>query len=502
MTAELDPQRWAEQHFADLDLGDIRRNQRAITVASAMANKPGEAIPQLFDRWSDVKATYELFARSEATPDELQATHRDWVCQVISQPGEYLLVEDTTEMAYGGQGRPGLGRVGASKDGKIGFLLHSALAAQWPADWEPSEQAAVVRRPPVTVIGLADQIYHVRQPRQAKKAAASGQHSGQAKKAAASAQHSRRERERGEKELESDFWEAATTRLGSAPAQAGVRWVRVCDRGADIFEFIVSCHAEGHGFLVRAAYDRVLVGGPEEKKTVGHLFKTVRAQASLGEFELELRSRPGQPQRTARLSVSAVRVWLRSPQRPGHKAGYFPPVQCTAVRVWEAQPPEGVEPLEWILLSDVEVKSFADGHKCAQQYSTRWLGEEFHKALKTGMKAEKLQLETGEQLMAATAIQSVVALRLLGLREAARLDPEAGTAASGLSEMELAVLSAATNRELETVRDVALALGKLGGHLNRKGDGLPGWLTLWRGYLQLQALVKGVRIAHKVKKFG
>jgi hypothetical protein len=489
MTAELDPHLWAEQHFSDLDLGDLRRNQRVITVASAMAHKPGNPIPQLFDRWGDVKATYGLFARPEATPDELQTTHRDWVCQMISQPGECLLIEDTTEMKYGGQGRQGLGRVGASKDGEIGFLLHSTLAAQWPSDWESSEQVVGARRPPVTVIGLADQIYHVRTPRQSKKAAAA-------------TQYSRRERERGQKDLESDFWESATTRLGSAPADEQVRWVRVCDRGGDIFEFIVSCRAEGHGFVVRAAQDRTLIGGPEEKKVVGHLFETVRAQESLGEFELELRSRPGQPQRTARLSVSAVRVWLRSPQRPGHKAGYFPPVECTAARVWESEPPEGIEPLEWVLLCDAEVERFADGHKCAQQYSTRWLVEEFHKALKTGMNAERLQLETAEQLMAATAIQSVVALRLLGLREVAKSKPEAEAAASGLSEMELAVLSAATNRKLETVQEVALALGKQGGHLNRKSDGMPGWLTLWRGYMQLQALVEGVRIAHKVKEFG
>src|SRR5207245_7955788 len=134
--------------------------------------------------------------------------------------------------------------------------------------------------------------------------------------------------------------------------------------------------------------------------------------------------------------------------------------ECTAVRVWEAQAPEEVEALEWILLCDVEIESFADGHKCAQQYSTRWLGEEFHKALKTGMNAESLQLETAEQLMAATAIQSVVALRLLGLREAAKSEPEEEAVASGLSEMELAVLSAATNRELETIGDAAVALGQ------------------------------------------
>jgi len=50
MTAELDPHLWAEQHFSDLDLGDLRRNQRVITVASVMAHKLGNPIPQLFDR--------------------------------------------------------------------------------------------------------------------------------------------------------------------------------------------------------------------------------------------------------------------------------------------------------------------------------------------------------------------------------------------------------------------------------------------------------------------
>jgi hypothetical protein len=53
MTAELDPHLWAELHFSDLDLGDLRCNQRVITVASAMAHKPGNPIPQLFDRWRE-----------------------------------------------------------------------------------------------------------------------------------------------------------------------------------------------------------------------------------------------------------------------------------------------------------------------------------------------------------------------------------------------------------------------------------------------------------------
>ncbi len=104
--------------------------------------------------------------------------------------------------------------------------------------------------------------------------------------------------------------------------------------------------------------------------------------------------------------------------------------------------------------------------------------------------------------MSATAIKSMVALRLLDLREHARQEPEAPAAESGLKEVELEVLEVKTGRKLKSVRDVVLALGHLGGHLNRKGDGLPGWITLWRGWLQLQPLVEGVLLAHKLKRFG
>jgi hypothetical protein len=478
-SADLDPQAWAELNFGDLELGDLRRNQRAITIGAAFAANPGGSIPQLFERWSETKAAYTFFGNPAVTPDEIQVTHRDLVLERMGQPGFYLLLEDTSEMSWAGQQpRPGLGPVGESKDGKQGFLLHTTLAAKWPEEAQPKEPG---RRPPVELLGIADQQAVVRQ--------------------AAPAGETRRERLL--RERESEVWEATTTRLGTAPPEPAIRWVRVCDRGADIYEFLLSCQQEGHGFVVRAAQDRALLD--ETGQVGGHLFETARAGAALGEFELELRARPGQAARTAHLSVSATRVCLRAPYRPGSGPGKLPPIECTVVRVWEGSPPAGVEPLEWILLCDAVVTSFEQAREVALQYAARWLVEEFHKALKTGLGAEKLQLEPGQSLMNAVALMSVVALRLLHLREVARRSPEAPAAHSGLSELELAVLEEKARRPLPTVRDVALALGKLGGHLNRKGDGLPGWITLWRGYLKLQALVEGVRLGHnldrKLKKF-
>ena len=45
-------------------------------------------------------------------------------------------------------------------------------------------------------------------------------------------------------------------------------------------------------------------------------------------------------------------------------------------------------------------------------------------------------------------------------------------------------------------------LGRLGGHLNRRSDGLPGWQTLWRGMTTLQILVEGVRLSRHLNQFG
>ena len=44
-----------------------------------------------------------------------------------------------------------------------------------------------------------------------------------------------------------------------------------------------------------------------------------------------------------------------------------------------------------------------------------------------------------------------------------------------------------------TVYEFLYALARLGGHQNRKCDGPPGWIVLWRGWAQLHARVDAVR---------
>ena len=276
-----------------------------------------------------------------------------------------------------------------------------------------------------------------------------------------------------------------------------MRYVRVADREADIYEYLLSLKQLHHGFVIRACTDRALEN-EETGKREGSLFEEARKAAKMGEFDLELRTRPKQKARTARLKVSAREVLISSPWRPGKSPGTQQAIECTVIRVWEDDAEEGVEKIEWILLSDGKVKGFEEAIERVLQYSTRWLIEEYHKGLKTGLRAEQLQLEKAERLFAAIAIKSVVALRLIDLKERLRFNAEEAAEESGLDEMELAVLRARTSRSIKKVKDVALAIGRMGGHMNRKGDGMPGWQTLWRGMERLSLLVEGVRIARKL----
>lgn len=468
-------------HFGEVELGDIRRNLRAVSIAAAMAANPDRSIPQMFLKAYDIKAAYKFFRHPEATPENLQMTHREFVLEQLHQVGRYLLLEDTSELTWSGkQPIPGLGPVGNGAVGLQGFHLHSMLAVRW--FWQAEQSLDWPGRQAVEILGLPVQHYHLRKPRP------KGEPANDSKIVKS-------------RDRESQWWEQAGESLGEAPDSDQIEWMRVCDRGADIYEQLVSCQQLNHRFVIRASQDRCLTDEAGRAIT-GKLVATVQQQPALGEFALELRARSGQAARTAKLKLSAVEVWLRAPQRPGKGPGYLPPVRCTAVRVWEPQSPAGIEALEWVLLTDCPAQTQAQALEVALIYSTRWLIEEFHKALKTGTKAEDLQLESADNLFAAIALKSVVALRLLDLRERVRLAPEAPAEESGFNDFELAILRQATHRPIQTTREVALAIGRLGGHMNRKSDGLPGWQTLFRGITKLNNLVEGASIILKLKRFG
>src|SRR5438552_6899690 len=127
---EQEPKRWAEINFCNAEMPDIRQVDRIVKIAAAAATKPGRSIPQLFENKYDVKAAYNLFNNSEATPDNIQAGHRELVLEELEKRSRYLLLEDTTELSWP-TARRGLGPVGPSVNNKLGVHLHTVLAVKW-----------------------------------------------------------------------------------------------------------------------------------------------------------------------------------------------------------------------------------------------------------------------------------------------------------------------------------------------------------------------------------
>ena len=169
------------------------------------------------------------------------------------------------------------------------------------------------------------------------------------------------------------------------------------------------------------------------------------------------------------------------------------------IDVVEVNPPQGVEPIRWVLLTSLPVTTFEEAWTVIGYYELRWLVEEYHKALKTGCRTESRQLKTAVRLEAFVGLTSVLAVRPLQLKSIARTNPdtpaERVVPAAWLKMLKLA------RKNLNRVHDLTVGqfyreVAKLGGFLGRKGDGEPGWITIWRGWEKLNMYVL---VASKLK---
>ena len=173
-------------------------------------------------------------------------------------------------------------------------------------------------------------------------------------------------------------------------------------------------------------------------------------------------------------------------------------IAMNVIEVRELHPPAKVKPLRWVLFTSHAVMSFEQAWQILAYYEKRPLIEEFHKALKTGCSLEERQYQSAKRFAALTALLSVVAIRLLQLRAMARTEPQR-PAKESVPFAWVKMLEALRRKRITTLREFYRALAGLGGHLGRKHDGEPGWITLWRGFEKLHLCLRG---AEAIKKCG
>ena len=164
------------------------------------------------------------------------------------------------------------------------------------------------------------------------------------------------------------------------------------------------------------------------------------------------------------------------------------------MRVWEPSPPNGEPPVSWTLYTTEPIETAQQLLAVVDYYRSRWVIEEFFKALKTGCNFEKRQLESYHALSLALAMFIPIAWRLLLLRSVSRKAPDA-PARVIVTDVQLQLLRHRLKlAEIpQTAQAAAYAVAKLAGHLKRNGD--PGWLSLGQGLEILVTMEAGWKAA-------
>lgn len=484
-------QQWAQETFGAAQLGDPRRTKRLVTLAAQMAEDPEGSLPrQTRGNWSDLKAAYRLLRAEGVTHQALSEPSWQHTQELAQQEAEVLLLHDDTELDYGYRpAREGLGPIGNGSH--QGLFVHSVLAVVPLGSHE-------------RILGLATQQPWVRQP-------APRQPDGRKQTS----------RQRRLRERESQGWWRSVKQAGHPGA--GTRWIHVGDRYADMLPFLRTCQNHGTQFVVRAAHNRRLGPAPAEPAAVKYLLDEVKGWPAKAKGVVDVASEHERRARQAQVNVSWGQVTLVEMDSHGRPLPHHKPLQVQVVRVWEPDPPskeegqrafvptvkhghgrrkpqetasETVEPLEWILLTSLEVTNEEQAWKIIEYYQARWIIEEFHRGLKSGCHLEWARLREERSLENLLAICSPLAVRLLQLRDLARQHPdEPAIGWVPLQEVQVVAAQARLAVETMTVRHFVRQVAQLGGFLGRKSDGEPGWQTLWQGWMRVRWMVAGMQLA-------
>lgn len=447
---------WAVTEFGAAELGDARLRKRLLALARRLAATPHCSLPQALSG-AELKAAYRFFDNARVDPDGIVGTH---IAQTIGRMRAVpvvLAAADSTEFNL--THLPATTGLGHGSQAQLrGFFMHSLLAL-------------TPEGLPLGVLGLKCW---------ARDPAALGQ----------------RGRARPIAEKESAKWLQGLgqlERLAQHCPQTQV--VAVCDREADIFELFVAPRAPNVHWLVRASWNRC-VTHPQ-----GYLWAAMASAPLLGTRELQVPARDKAPARSVQLALRAAPVRIRRPTR--HRGNALPAeIEVHALWAIETDPPEGCEPIEWLLLSSVPIAHYEQAVERLDWYARRWTIESWHRVLKSGCRIEARQFGSLERFVRATALFAVIAWRILYATWLARLEPTLSCEVLFEPAQWQALYcrtqgKAAAPKRPPSLAEATLWVARLGGYLGRKHDRPPGPTVLWRGFLALHEITQMFLILRK-----
>jgi hypothetical protein len=476
MEAGTESVEWVRQEFARADLRDKRLDRRLLKTAEQLVKSPSSPINEACGTWASTQAAYRLFNNPRASPSRILKPHIDATVERMARHGGPVLVmQDTVFFSYAAHPKTrGLGSIGNSNNAaERGLIMHNALA--FTTSGVP--------------LGLLSQSIWARREIPAEDYQ----------------EKIERLQLTAIEEKESSKWLVAL-RESVERAPAGVQVITVADRESDFFEFLTQAQELRAKYLIRARTDRKLV--PEDSDGCARMLEALSDAVALGAMSVEVPGNGSRKARTVSIELRVAQVAIQAPQRRGAYAkasGSSEPVTLTLIGATEQSPPAGTEAISWVLLTNLTVKDFESATEKVQWYGKRWGIETWHKVLKSGCKVEDCLLEEAERLQRYLTLFSIIGIRLMHVAYLARAHPDL-PATEVFSTVEVQVLHLRVTKALPpatqkalTLREVVRMLGKLGGHLARTGDGEPGVLVLWRGWMRLY---ESVEMLHSLQSAG
>lgn len=440
---------WSIKEMGFADFNDERLTLRGVKIAGVRLANPQESIPSACGNWADTKATYRFFDNPKVQSEHILAAHYRQTKERCHKEETILIVQDTTTMNFSNKQVEGLGRIGMGD--LQGFFVHSALAVTTQG------------RP----LGLIDQKRYVRKP---------GTDDPQYKK-----QYKKLPIE----QKETSRWVES---IGHAKHRlSDTHIVVIGDRESDIYDVFKTAKEENVDVLIRTAWNRSIADNEK-------LFDRAKKGIILGMYQTDIPLKDAHKSRNAVLTIRTNSFGLFPAKNSKRIAD---PIALTILDIVEENPPDGIDPIHWILTTSLSVASLSSAQEKVQWYMYRWRIERFHFILKTGaLNVEDLQLETFTRLKKVVSLWSIVAWRILWTVYESREHPYAH-AGCVFSTQEVALLAyiGKIDPQTCTLQQAIRQLAQLGGFLGRKHDKDPGIKTLWRGFQKLPFILYGFDLA-------
>jgi len=276
-------------------------------------------------------------------------------------------------------------------------------------------------------------------------------------------------------------------------AGGGCRPFFQLDCGGDFLEVLKWAHERDEAITIRAAYNRRLL-----EPDWGLLWPTLSEMKPLGECEFKIPRGRKRKMRTVTLALRASRVVfsLRKFNRKEYSTAVLGVVHAREV----GAPPVGEEPIEWMLITNLNVDSFEQAQFVVYGYSLRWRIEAFHRTWKTSCRIEDTQLRSVHAVKAWATVLASVAMRIERLTHLARENPDQ-PATVEFTEYEIqAVILLRRPKgyrvgDIPTVGQMVRWIADEGGYVGAKSSGRPGAQTIGRGLHEVETVARALKNA-------